>query len=87
MAFGEAVTVLLPDQTLFPGMFAVAGMGELFVSTVRAPLTGMALVGDDPKLRPDRIATGALPHRRDHGRNARGEADRHPVSRTDATFV
>lgn len=44
MAFGETVTALLPDQTLFPGMFAVAGMGALFAATVRAPLTGMVLI-------------------------------------------
>ena len=29
--------------SLFPSVFAVAGMGALFAATVRAPLTGIAL--------------------------------------------
>lgn len=34
----------LPDLTIHPGMFAVAGMGALFSAAVRAPLTGIVLV-------------------------------------------
>ena len=32
------------DPSIHPGMFAVAGMGALFASAVRAPLTGIVLV-------------------------------------------
>jgi len=35
---------LMPDVTVHPGMFAVAGMGAFFAATVRAPLTGIVLV-------------------------------------------
>lgn len=35
---------LMPDSTIHPGMFAVAGMGALFSAAVRAPITGIVLV-------------------------------------------
>ncbi|KTC97963.1 H(+)/Cl(-) exchange transporter ClcA [Legionella erythra] len=36
--------LIMPDTTIHPGMFAVAGMGALFSAAVRSPLTGIVLV-------------------------------------------
>lgn len=41
--YGHVVNDLLDLWALKPGVFAIAGMGALFASTVRAPLTGIAL--------------------------------------------
>lgn len=35
---------IMPDISIHPGMFAVAGMGALFSAAVRSPLTGIVLV-------------------------------------------
>jgi len=43
-AFGLTAQTLMPDLTMTPGMFAIAGMGALFAATVRAPITGILLV-------------------------------------------
>ncbi|GLT19897.1 H(+)/Cl(-) exchange transporter ClcA [Vibrio zhanjiangensis] len=43
-AFGLITQSLLPELTIAPGMFAIAGMGALFAATVRAPITGILLV-------------------------------------------
>lgn len=36
--------VILPNSSIQPGMFAVAGMASFFAATVRAPITGILLV-------------------------------------------
>ncbi|MDE1242256.1 H(+)/Cl(-) exchange transporter ClcA [Vibrio aestuarianus] len=43
-AFGLIAQGLLPELSIDPGMFAIAGMGALFAATVRAPITGILLV-------------------------------------------
>ncbi|MBD1260957.1 H(+)/Cl(-) exchange transporter ClcA [Maribacter polysiphoniae] len=43
MLFGGIAAHLLPDQVQDPAIFAVAGMVGIFASTIRAPLTGLAL--------------------------------------------
>ena len=41
--YGHYINDLISGWELRPGWFAIAGMGALFASTVRAPLTGIAL--------------------------------------------
>jgi len=43
VSLGIAVHTMAPGEGLHPAVFAVVGMGALFSSTVRAPLTGIAL--------------------------------------------
>lgn len=40
----QLLSLIMPDGSIHPGMFAVAGMGALFSAAVRAPLTGIVLV-------------------------------------------
>jgi CIC family chloride channel protein len=44
MVVGAAVHVVAPGLALHPEVFAVIGMGALFTSIVRAPLTGIVLM-------------------------------------------
>jgi chloride channel protein, CIC family len=44
LSLGAGVHALLPGWAAFPETFAVIGMGALFTSTVRAPLTGIVLM-------------------------------------------
>jgi CIC family chloride channel protein len=44
LLFVGAVRLVAPDLGVEPGRFAVAGMAALLTATVRAPLTGLALV-------------------------------------------
>jgi CIC family chloride channel protein len=44
LAVGAAVHAALPQWAVFPETFAILGMGALFTSTVRAPLTGIVLM-------------------------------------------
>lgn len=43
-AYGLILHGVFPDYALGAGTFATAGMGALFVASVRAPLTGIVLV-------------------------------------------
>lgn len=43
MAYGSIMQHFLPELVTNPAVFAVAGMAGIFASTVRAPLTGIAL--------------------------------------------
>ena len=44
MGFGHIAQDMFPNLVSHPGFFTVAGMGALFSSTVRAPMTGIILV-------------------------------------------
>ncbi|HEY4988805.1 MAG TPA: H(+)/Cl(-) exchange transporter ClcA [Opitutaceae bacterium] len=44
LALGAGVHAFLPEWAVFPETFAVIGMGALFTSTVRAPLTAIVLM-------------------------------------------
>ncbi|KTD64800.1 H(+)/Cl(-) exchange transporter ClcA [Legionella spiritensis] len=44
LAVYQGLAWILPDAEIYPGMFAVAGMGALFSAAVRAPVTGIVLV-------------------------------------------
>jgi CIC family chloride channel protein len=44
MWYGHVAYAWFPRLVEHPGVFAVAGMGALFTATVRAPITGIALV-------------------------------------------
>jgi chloride channel protein, CIC family len=44
LSLGAGVHALFPGWAAFPETFAVIGMGALFTSTVRAPLTGIVLM-------------------------------------------
>jgi CIC family chloride channel protein len=44
LAVGAGVHAILPGWAAFPETFAVIGMGAIFTSTVRAPLTGIVLM-------------------------------------------
>jgi chloride channel protein, CIC family len=44
LSLGAGIHALLPGWAAFPETFAVIGMGALFTSTVRAPLTGIVLM-------------------------------------------
>jgi chloride channel protein, CIC family len=44
MGFFYVLNAIIPDFSIHPGMFAVAGMGALFSATIRSPLTGIVLV-------------------------------------------
>jgi CIC family chloride channel protein len=44
LALGAGVHAVLPGWAAYPETFAVIGMGALFTSTVRAPLTGIVLM-------------------------------------------
>ncbi|HEY1794367.1 MAG TPA: H(+)/Cl(-) exchange transporter ClcA [Opitutaceae bacterium] len=44
LSLGAGVHAILPQLAVFPETFAVLGMGALFTSTVRAPLTGIVLM-------------------------------------------
>lgn len=44
LACSHVLQWIMPDMTVHPGMFAVAGMGALFAAAVRAPVTGIVLV-------------------------------------------
>lgn len=44
LIFGQTLTIVWPASALEPGIFAIASMGALFAASVRAPLTGIAIV-------------------------------------------
>lgn len=44
LAVYQLLIGIMPDVSVHPGMFAVAGMGALFSAAVRAPVTGIVLV-------------------------------------------
>lgn len=44
LASYKILEFVIPDMSIQPGMFAVAGMGALFSAAVRAPITGIILV-------------------------------------------
>lgn len=44
LAFGEIAAAALPAMGIAPGVYAIAATGALFAASVRAPLTGVAIV-------------------------------------------
>lgn len=44
LSYGEGVATALPGVGIEPAVYAIAAMGALFAASVRAPLTGIAIV-------------------------------------------